>query len=48
MLIPFCPLCGGKVVEKGVEKIVKGGNDVAILIVKAGVCEKCGERFYTK
>ncbi len=30
------------------EKIVKGGNDVAILRVKAGVCEKCGERLYTK
>ncbi len=48
MLTPICPLCGGKVVEKNVEKIVKGGNDVAILRVKAGVCGKCGERFYTK
>ena len=26
----------------------KEQNDVAILRVKAGVCEKCGERFYTK
>ena len=48
MLTSVCPLCGGKVVEKEVEKIVKGGNVVAILRVKAGVCEKCGERFYTK
>ncbi len=48
MLIPICPICGGKVVEKYVEKIVKGGNDVAILRIKAGVCEKCGERLYTK
>lgn len=48
MLTPICPLCGGKVIEKEVEKIVKGGNDVAILRVKAGVCEKCGERFYMK
>jgi len=48
MLIPICPLCGGEVVEKNVEKIVRGGNDVAILRVRAGVCEKCGERFYTK
>jgi YgiT-type zinc finger domain-containing protein len=48
MLTPICPLCGGQVVEKEVEKIVKGGDDVAILRVKAGVCEKCGERFYTK
>ncbi len=42
------PPLRGKVVEKEVEKIVKGGNDVAILRVRAGVCEKCGERFYTK
>ncbi len=48
MLTPICPLCGEKVVEKEVEKIVKGGNDVAILRVRAGVCEKCGEKFYTK
>jgi len=48
MLTPICPICGGKVVEKEVEKIVKGGSDVAILRVKAGVCEKCGERIYTK
>nr|QNO47402.1 hypothetical protein FLPANLNF_00021 [Methanosarcinales archaeon ANME-2c ERB4] len=48
MLTPICPICGGEVVEKNVEKIVKGGNDVAILRVKAGVCEKCGERLYTK
>ena len=48
MLTPICPICGGNVVEKDVEKIVKGGNNVAILKVKAGVCEKCGERIYTK
>ena len=48
MLTPICPICGGEVVEKNVEKIVKGGNDVAILRVKAGVCKKCGERLYTK
>ena len=42
------PPLRGKVVEKEVEKIVKGGNDVAILRVRAGVCEKCGEKFYTK
>ena len=48
MLTPICPLCGGRVVEKEVEKIIKGGSDVVILRVKAGVCEKCGERLYTK
>jgi YgiT-type zinc finger domain-containing protein len=39
-------VCGGEVVEKEVEKLVKGGNDVAVLRVRAGVCTKCGERLY--
>ncbi len=41
-----CPVCGGDIVEKEVEKLVKGGNDVAILRVRAGVCTKCGERLF--
>ena len=41
-----CPVCGGVVVEKHVEKIVRGGNDVAVLHVLAGVSTKCGERLY--
>lgn len=48
-MLPFkkCPTCGGAVVKKEVEKIVKGGNDTAVLKVIAEVCEKCGERLYT-
>jgi YgiT-type zinc finger domain-containing protein len=34
------------VAEKEVEKVVKGGTDVALLKVRAGVCSKCGERLY--
>lgn len=47
-LVSKCPVCGGEVVEKRIEKIVKGGHNVAILEVEAGVCLKCGERLYTK
>lgn len=46
MISKTCPVCGGDVVEKEVEKLVKGGSDVAVLKVRAGVCTKCGERLY--
>lgn len=46
MIRETCPVCGGVVVEKEVEKMVRGGNDVAMLKVRAGVCTKCGERLY--
>jgi YgiT-type zinc finger domain-containing protein len=48
--MPFekCPVCGGKLVEKTVEKLLKGGHDVAIINVCAEICLKCGERLYAK
>jgi YgiT-type zinc finger domain-containing protein len=49
-MIPFtkCPVCGGDVQEKEVEKIVRGGNNTAILHILADVCLHCGERLYAK
>ena len=49
-MIPFtkCPVCGGDVQEKDVEKIVRGGNNTAILRIIAEVCLHCGERLYSK
>ena len=46
---PFerCPVCGGELVEKEVEKLLKGGAYIAVLKVRAGVCLKCGERLYS-
>jgi YgiT-type zinc finger domain-containing protein len=41
-----CPVCGGLVVIRQVQKLVSGGNDVAALNLRAGVCTKCGERLY--
>lgn len=46
--MPFnkCPICGGDIREKQVEKILKGGQHTAVLTTKAAVCLHCGERLY--
>lgn len=46
---PFdrCPVCGGELVEKEVEKLLKGGVHIAVLKVRAEVCLRCGERLYS-
>lgn len=46
---PFdqCPICGGELVEKEVEKLLKGGIHTAVLKVQAEVCLRCGERLYS-
>ncbi len=45
---PFekCPVCGGELVEKEVEKLLKGGVHMAVIRVRAEVCLQCGERLY--
>ena len=47
---PFnkCPVCSGEMREKEVEKLLRGGNNTAVLRVKADVCLHCGERLYSK
>ncbi|MCP4112176.1 MAG: YgiT-type zinc finger protein [Desulfobacteraceae bacterium] len=47
---PFdkCPVCGGKLVEKDVEKLLHGGIHTAVVKVSAEVCLHCGERLYTQ
>jgi YgiT-type zinc finger domain-containing protein len=49
-LTPFekCPICGGELVEKQVEKLLRGGNNTAARTVAAEVCLQCGERLYSK
>jgi len=46
---PFdkCPVCGGELVEKEVEKLLKGGVHIAVVKVHAEVCLHCGERLYS-
>ncbi|CAG0961152.1 hypothetical protein METP3_00833 [Methanosarcinales archaeon] len=47
---PFdkCPICGGELVEKEVEKLLRGGVNTAIIKVQADVCLHCGERLYSQ
>jgi len=49
-MMPFekCPVCGGHMVKKQVEKLLKGGNHTAVLKVEADVCQHCGERLYSQ
>ena len=49
-MLPFrqCPVCGGEVVEKEVEKLLRGGVNTAVVSVRAEVCLHCGERLYSK
>lgn len=42
-----CAVCGGQMVEKKVEKLLRGGRNMASLKVIAEVCLHCGEHFYT-
>jgi YgiT-type zinc finger domain-containing protein len=49
-MLPFdkCPVCGGELKEKPVEKILHGGNHTAVLKINAEVCLHCGERLYAE
>jgi YgiT-type zinc finger domain-containing protein len=49
-MLPFehCPVCGGEMMAKEVEKLVRGGKHTAVITVKAEVCLHCGERLYSK
>ena len=42
-----CPVCGGPLVHKQVEKILRGGVHTAVVQVEADVCQHCGERLYS-
>ncbi len=46
-LFEKCPVCGGEVVEKQVEKLLRGGKNTAVVRVIAEVCLHCGERLYS-
>ena len=42
-----CPVCGGELVRKRVEKLLRGGDHTASLRIDAEVCLHCGERLYS-
>ena len=47
---PFekCPICGGDLMEKEVDKLLRGGINTAVVHVSAEVCLRCGERYYSQ
>ena len=49
-MMPFekRPVCGDEVVEKEVEKLLRGGVNTATVRVSAEVCLQCGERLYAQ
>ena len=47
ILLGKCPRCGSELVEKAVEKLLRGGVNFATLTVQAEVCLRCGERLYS-
>ncbi len=49
-MMPFnkCPVCGADLEKKEVEKLLRGGNHMAVLRVHAEVCLHCGERLYSQ
>ncbi|GKT10946.1 YgiT-type zinc finger protein [Desulforhabdus sp. TSK] len=48
--MPFekCPVCGGEMVAKEVEKLLRGGLNTATVTASAEVCLRCGERLYSQ
>ena len=47
---PFekCPVCGGELESKQVEKLLRGGTCTISMKVAAEVCFHCGERLYAE
>lgn len=44
--ISQCPTCAGELTAEIVEKLLRGGNNIASIKVEAMVCHKCGEIVY--
>jgi len=47
---PFekCPVCGGDLENKQVEKLLRGGGNTVSMKVTADVCLHCGEKLYAE
>jgi YgiT-type zinc finger domain-containing protein len=47
---PFekCPVCGGELETKYVEKLLRSGGNTVSVKVSADVCLRCGERLYAE
>ena len=47
---PFekCPVCGGELKTKRVEKLLRGGGNTVSMKVAVDVCLYCGEKLYAE
>ncbi len=45
-MLDKCPVCGGGIVKKQVNKVLREGNLTEKVKIQADVCLCCGERFY--
>lgn len=47
---PFekCPVCGGDLENRQVEKLLRGGGNTVTMKVSAEVCLHCGEKLYAE
>ena len=47
---PFdkCPICNGEMASKIIEKLLRGGNNTATLLVQAEICLSCGEKLFSE
>ena len=43
-----CPVCGGEIESKQVEKLLRGDGNTVSIKVFAEVCLHCGERLYAE
>ena len=44
----ICPICGSDQIEiENIMHIVRGGNNAALLEVKAEACQRCHEKLFT-
>ena len=44
--VVLCPYCGGQTTHKKVERLLRGGQDAAVITVPADVCCQCGQHIY--
>ena len=49
-MMPFekCPVCGGELAPKEMEKVIRGGVNTAVLRACAEVRLRCSERLYSQ
>jgi len=42
-----CPVCGGSLTHKEAEVMLRGGSNVAVVIVRCEVCDRCPTQLHS-